>query len=115
MNYKEFLKPNLGKILIFIIIISLSCSIGIKKENWSPQELIALPCISTDLNPIFWWPYYLAYNDFHFCILEITGESLSDKLIQENPILLGITLIYWYLLSCIIFSVYKKLRGKKRK
>ena len=92
MNYKEFLKPNLGKI-IFIVIIFLSLigffqTMTIPPSKWNIYfSYVILPCI-------FFIKFFPTVNEFW---------------------IIPASIILWYLISCIVFSVYKKLGGKKRK
>jgi len=93
MNYKEFLKPNLGKI-IFIVIIFLSLigffqTMTIPPSKWNIYfSYVILPCI-------FFIKFFpTTVNEFW---------------------IIPASIILWYLISCIVFSVYKKLGGKKRK
>jgi 4-hydroxybenzoate polyprenyltransferase len=65
MNWKEFLKPTIAKILITVLIVAILC-------------YFFLPIFLTEP----WWRWVIA-------------------------------IIFWYLVSCLIDFVYKKLKKKK--
>lgn len=127
MNLRKFLKPTIGKILIFIIIFLLSFSFGIKEKYWHPEwgsedpESDFPPCIETTLNPFLWWPYYSTYGKYlTICVYEKKGLTLIDRLLNKKPIQFMATLIYWYVFSCLIVKIYEnidinvKIKRKKK-
>lgn len=94
MNWKEFLKPDWRKIVIFVILFVMLIIIA----NLYPPKLI--PSWLENLNIIFYFP--------DFFIFEILKLSISTVIF-----LFILDLIYWYLLSCLIVWVYDKVKKKK--
>ena len=101
MDWKEFLKPDLRKILVFVILslILYFIPIDASYESWDVQGL-----------PI---PAYICYK----------GEELTPFVsfwLINMPMppcgfiyqFLIIDLIFWYLLSCLIVWVYNKVKKK---
>jgi len=88
MNWKEFLRPNNGK-MIFMIIIFLSFFGFYRTGTIPPSKLniyfsyVILPCI------------------LFFKFPKIIGFWIIPT-----------SMILWYLISCIVFSIYRKFRGR---
>lgn len=100
MNFKEFLKPDLRKIILTIIIfILLLIIIGIPKQY-------ILKCTKTACG---------SYISIESINLNINASKMSGEM--PNLIILGIYLIeviVGYLISCFLILLIKKLRkGKK--
>ena len=96
MNWKEFLKPDWKKIVIFVILFIL---------------------FSFLMNN----PFYIEDKGFPLVYLDfaVYGPSLlaSGTLIDyRGPIFsimnLVVDFIFWYLLSCLIIWVYNKVKKK---
>ena len=115
-SIKEFLKPNHGKILVFLAIpVTLELCVFIIASildcnNEFYCAIAGVPfLISLILGVIlrlpaliFEYVAHIIYNSHNFHSLE--------------PVLGYILLIfYWYFLSCIMLSLYKKFRRKKIK
>ena len=112
---KQFLKPNWRKVLIFLIILVVSISIGGKfgaicidfpRSNISTCKM---GCGETALLFLPLWPL----SFFAPCT---TLQGLFIDVFSHSNILFYTVLLnipYWYLLSCLIISVYDKLRTKK--
>ena len=90
MNWKEFLKPNWKKIMIMIILLLIS-SIRIPKVclfiGTSCPESYGLPLVF----------YEIGYLDN----------------VTNSPINFIIDLIFWYIVSCIVVTIYDKFKKKK--
>jgi hypothetical protein len=110
MNLKQFLKPDWRKIVIFVIIIFFSLfDVFIYEKYGKSSTIIEGLCITHEfggteceykLNPLFW----ISFN------IEINGEGELYLKILTNTYL--ISLIYWYLLSCLIVWIYDKFRKR---
>jgi len=85
MNWKEFLKPDWRKIVIFVIILLV----------------------------FSFMPTYYNLNVFDYIIWTFTGVpcpgGYCDKGLK-NLIPAIVLLIMWYLISCIIVWIYHKLK-----
>ena len=108
---KEFFKPTLGKIILTIILLLFGFFIVTITilEGFFQTSLIYL--INNSVRNIIFlfliWPFFV-----------------SDKIVwglhlQNNPILflyqgvgLVINILWFYLLSCMIVYLYKKIRNK---
>jgi len=95
MNWKQFLKPNWRKILIFVILIFLS---SFFIWNFLPVEWMGIGF------PI---PFYeMQWGAPAFGISQQPVET------SINSIGLIADIIFWYLMSCLIVWFYDKFRKK---
>jgi len=83
MKWKEFLKPDLKKVIIFII---LSLSISYYAYNWLLNNLLTCRAIGC--------------------------PTVEEIALQDMILLAPIILIVNYLLSCLIFWIYDKSKKK---
>ena len=135
MKLKEFLEPDWRKILIFVILIGIVtlineiilppcfmvyiAIIGARPPGYcsilSPLNRILFPlhsnflfgrdCINNG------WIYCLSNLDSYKHIWEtVHGEYPGFYLIHY--LLLIMTFVYWYLLSCLIVWIYDKVKKK---
>jgi hypothetical protein len=91
MNWKQFLKPDLRKIVLFIILMTigmyLTFTAYVRPPIDNPMNV---------LQPLFDLPSFIVV------MMEI-------DIIPLNYLL---SFIYWYLLSCLIVWVYDKYKKK---
>jgi hypothetical protein len=104
---KEFLKPNLGKIILTIGFGLIAYYFGWNEcGGASPFKGAAQPAVCWEYyNPIFWGP--LAYIDvsvIEFPVANLTIERWISGI------------VYWYLIASAIIFVYSILKkGKANK
>ena len=120
MNWKQFLKPTLGKIVIFIAfgIISFliltyytfvnTCAGGCVDPN-CPQ----LHCRMQTTNLMLMPSFPLLSTNFINIGDEVNVER-DWPLGSNTPAVWITSIIYWYILSCLIVWIYGKFRGKKK-
>lgn len=123
MNLKEFFMPNKLKAVVFISIMLISILLGILSLR------ILLRILSPIVPPTGWGLEYMIDNypqkdkwdtmiyKFLFFITDFLFlPFIIIPIIPIIPIFLikiPITLIYWYLLSCLIVWTYDKFKKKK--
>jgi len=122
MNWKQFLKPDWRKIMVFVIFLILTsltffCSFTAKISS-----------LITDLSP--WDLTCMSYTTLFFgsklepSVLGLLGNVIGSLLIIINIVpfylvafnnLLGtfVWILYWYLFSCLIIWIYDKFRKRK--
>ncbi len=127
MNWKEFLKPDWRKIVIFIILIffltfMIYDAVGfavcspILSETSLPLSIIKYPP---------WFRTLTWLNLFVNCLNNSYGKFTGLVFNQDilSYLLFGPlyiagypgSLVYWYLLSCLYVWVYDKLMKRKKK
>ena len=105
---KQFLKLNSVKALLFIVIGFIAVFLGsnflkyLDYLSWEAKPIT----FYTHLNSFFWFPLKLLHEDPSMILY-----SGIEKLVL--PLL--ITIIYWYLLSCLIVFIYNKFKGRKQR
>ena len=97
MNWKEFLKPDWRKILLFFVLFGISS--------------------------LYSTPYYKVFANYGFPMQYFTfipeENSFCDIEPCPNPGLtlsyvnLFINFIFWYLISCLVVHIYPKSKKKK--
>lgn len=92
MNWKEFLKPDWRKILLFVILSILLSAI--------PNFVIEIP-VFCGLSFGIPLPFY--------CSLILPFDFNGGFVITN----LFVDIIFWYLLSCLIVWIYGKLKKEK--
>ena len=89
---KDFLKPNLIKIVIVLVLVSLNFSMSLLQDFPSIISLIRLILLNPVLI-ILRWLFFLG-------------------LLKIPYITIIFWLIYWYLLACLIYFIFSKLRKR---
>lgn len=117
MNWKDFFKPNLVKVLVIIFLIIISFTFGVRSESSSPEQItqIDLPYTKTYFNPVLWLSYGLGTTcpgSEPFCFIEWTSNVNITTVILNTPVQFVGTLVYWYLISCLILFLYSKFKKK---
>jgi len=84
MNWKQFLKPNLKKIVLFVILLIAFLVL----LNFYPNSGYPLPFV----NEINLWPSGMAIEPIQVNLL-------------INPII-------WYLFTCFVVWIYDRIRKK---
>jgi len=112
MNVKEFLKPNVKKIILFLIMFALLAFLSFKLGRVYEDPYKYIPeymrpvggLLLYKLNPILWLPAPLFSQ---------THNYIEHWPVDSNEIEIS-SIIYWliisYLISCSIFWIYKKVK-----
>jgi len=87
MNWKEFLKPDLKKVITFIIIAVLGISYIFLFRVLAGLSILDLPSVL------------------------IFGVLIENYYEFGRAILVNV--LYWYVLSCLIIWIYNKVKKKK--
>lgn len=121
MNWKEFLKPDYRKIMIFIALMIIT--------NYLLKGLSGNTEINMSLGP--WdrngYPFVFLYEIQHFLGQPISNTyatswfPIGTIIIQESSVqILGLNIpllisdiVIWYVISCFIVWIYDKFRKKK--
>jgi len=93
MNFKQFLKPDWRKVVIFFVVsFLLTFFLGVE----SPVT-----------------PLDISITKIGFPVLLLTiKETLLGKTYKWNFVNLIINIVVWYLLSCLIIWVYDKIKKR---
>jgi len=105
---KQFLKPDWRKIVIFILLLIVASIEGIGIQKF-PYMKLGLDTIHYYYpNPLFW----VIPSEIESIGL-IRGYDFLGIRLDIIPIqYYFISLIYWYILSCLIVWIYNKLKRK---
>lgn len=112
MNIKEFFRPTIAKIVIFIIIAILAFTLGLNRGEFNqgpqvPSYIQLAPSICSEtliFSPIF-WPVMTSNS---WVCADFRNTNLRSFIL-----LVGISsIIYWYLISCLIIFIYQKIKSK---
>ncbi len=103
MNWKQFLKPDWRKIVIFIFFTFIGLFMLFSGKCWWSNG--STHCFISLVGVVF---------NFLWIILRLLFVELN---LTENLVYIGflLSIIYWYLLSCLIVWIYYKLRKPKKK
>ncbi len=98
-DWKEFLKPDWKKIILFLIlIIATSVPSNIFIEG-------------ADIGKNHGFPFnFYGYGGGLALLMNIPGQQIQSYF-DVSPLIANI--IIWYLISCLIILVYNKYRSKK--
>ncbi len=104
MKFKDFIRPTTQKITLFLLLIIFFSLLGTGFIKNPAESLKVFPEINTLGFPL---------NFYHLeCIgLEMYPPQTRCASVL-TPLYLFLDLIFWYLLSCLIFYAYP---GKKRR
>ncbi len=102
----RFLKLTKAKFIIFILIIGISVLLQVWDYNQSCLELICKPAIIGVTYYIFW-----VFDFLQMGLVRIFPPHYP-LLILIKIITLGLQLVYWYLITCLIAMPINKIRGK---
>ncbi|NOZ81755.1 MAG: hypothetical protein GXO63_01240 [Candidatus Micrarchaeota archaeon] len=112
-NLKGFLKPDLKKIVVFVLIIIMANfpPLGGFPEmvhHYGPPQP---PELEYKSNPIFWFidVYYFKYIPF---IIDPFLRAHDYAMAKTLLFVIWIYPLYWYLISCLIVFGYEKLKNK---
>jgi len=129
MDWKEFFKPNKKKIIVFAILAILAfSSVYFIDDKLSEGEGCRLQCcafksiripffpVQAKLNGCVAWDreYIAIYDDG---TLAIGGRNTLYHVIEgpQYYVIIPLSIIYWYLLSCIILFGYNKYKKTSKK
>lgn len=115
MDWKKFIKPDLKKIIVLIVLFVLfsalqwhsiygKCDIyqGLTKGSFGFSFILKMSgLVATDVNYCWGLPLPI-YGQFSMVV-----EELATEIFYVNII---INLIFWYLISCIIISAYNRYK-----
>ena len=90
---KEFLKPTIANIILFLILIIIS--------TWFSSNLT----YSYGGWPLYFWPIK-SFGSAGFEMSEVAPSFLVLNFIAD--------IVIWYLISCLIIFVYNKIKKKNR-
>ena len=111
MNWKEFLKPDWKKIVVFVVLFIISIPI----PSLFPNLFYNLGKNDFGVRyPVF----YLYGTPFGFYyipspVAELTPEGAPQPYFDFMGFIGNV--IFWYLLSCLIIWIYDKFRKVKKK
>jgi nitric oxide reductase large subunit len=95
MNWKQFLKPNMTKLVIFIVLMSTVNYFVISNTTIRDARiLVGLP--------LAFWPVGSFFAQ--------TGTSTPS--VEFSAVNFFADLVFWYLVSCLISGVYDKFKKK---
>jgi len=124
MNWKEFLRPDLIKVIIIIILALLTYFFGI--IEYYPWELMVVGGVTLKTN-VFLLPLGFGLECSRPVIPNPPPWQCSNNIVFEGdwyhkpgfmfflenyPLQISLNIIYWYLLSCLIFWIYDKVRKR---
>jgi len=131
MNFKQFLKPDWRKIIIFILIIIIS---NLPIISYTTEKRICEPCSAEKPNccsdsmilSIIFYPFVqyfsaggrLSVNEYTYGVplLEIFRSISFDFSMGyifsfiASIFLSLLNILYWYLPSCLIILIYNKIK-----
>ena len=102
MKWKDFLKPDWKRILLFVVLLFVAPFPFIRAEAMTCIQMVGADCpllLTTDFT--FGIPVIFHRNDF--------SSAITNNVL---PLFFPIHLIYAYLLSCLIIWIYDKVRKK---
>jgi hypothetical protein len=116
---KEFLKPNLGKIVLTIGFGLAAFNFGVIDHYFpcSPYHGSVQPAVLPPSynDPIFWGPLYkivgFGYCDLDLYILRFNAISLIPEVNILGLIQLIPGVIYWYLVASVIMFIYSIIKN----
>jgi hypothetical protein len=121
MNWKEFLKPNWRKIVIFVIIGIISVLI---LAYYTFMNTCAGGCVSPNcgqlhcrirITTLILIPSFPLLTTNFTNVGDDVNVELSFWSLGPNwQVVLVTSIIYWYLLSCLIVWIYDKFRKPKK-
>ena len=106
MNFIDVFKPTKGKIILTLtfMVLAIFCTYVLPlTTSFTHLDYTKFNYI---VNYIFWSPILLVLR---------LASRLQLNLVQGFLLLLSISLLYWYLLSCIIILIVNVVKGTKRK
>jgi len=106
---KEFLKPDWRKIVIFVVLIILT--FGSKIISDAYPELCVLYEVGGIVCDVLFLPVVFVDNNVHYLISGGLSEVL-EFLSSWKYIRLIVGGVWLYLLSCLIFWIYDKVKKK---
>ncbi len=104
MNLKQFLKPGWRKILI-LVIFAIYCSYIWFSGNFA---------LTTSCGWNLMTCYYDAYLPALIIVLPVLPFFFSWLIHSYFELGFLLTVLYWYLISCLIVWVYDKLKVERK-
>ena len=109
MNWKEFFKPNVEKIILsiilFVIVRYISFNFGITLSCGFANHKPVFDGCRYKLNPLLWLPIPILTGDYE----AVAGGGVPASFTVYNMSIIFITFPYWilisYLLSCMVISL----------
>jgi hypothetical protein len=101
MSWKEFFRPSKQKFVLFVVVSLIF---------YSGYMILFPNPIQYFLNPAVWFgdlifPYY------PYALIKSNSVSILTLIVLSIILML----LYWYVVSCIIFWIYHKWKKKQRK
>ncbi len=96
MSFKEFIKPSFAKIIIFIILITLTAFIPKQQYNCAIDINQETSCYFVKMEGIGYPIFY--------------GERIGDDIITKgfHPISFIINIVLYYLISSVFVYLFRK-------
>lgn len=125
MNWKQVIKPDWKKLVIFLSLIFLVIIIG-QLFIFIKENIFILSFGPLDHSDYIWLPLssgeFEPFNCGAFtgrpCPAVNTGGHMGAIVFEEfkvNYTFIGLNLIFWYLISCLIVWIYDKFRKPKKR
>lgn len=106
MNWKEFLKPDLKKIILLLVLLYFSSAISYRGSECISPEGSIIKGISCSNNQGFPFAYYSGYQS-------MSGSGMPT-ITSYNYYALIPDIIFWHIISsAIVFLFYKNSKGNK--
>ena len=99
-NLKEFFKPKKNKIVLTVVLAILSLVLYVSIS----EHYITIPLDSSEIEVL-----YTVIYGFGFLLSRYLIELGLQTLVVSSLFWI-VSLIYWYLLSCLLIFIYNKLR-----
>ena len=100
-NWKEFIKPDWKKILLLIIILLPTLLITYNE----------LDCMTMGGGCTYSEGFPFAYHSISYCAALPNPPSPREN---SNIFAIVLDIIFWYLITCLLFYVYSKIKSKKK-
>ncbi len=125
MNWKEFLKPTLGKVAIYFIIfiIPYFLTLFVCKTTYEfNEECPSILSYFEDILPIYnmyflYLPLLIFYIPVNYILCILTGSqqicSLGSGFVRIGAHIF--VLILYYTISCLIIFIYNKIKKNKKR
>jgi len=103
MNWKKFLKPEVNKIGLNLLLLLIS--------SFVVQDIIIGQCREIEYYgfPLPWFKYDCTTDKGVLC----SGNQAVCSIMPPEVLLLIADIIVWYLLSCLIIWIYDRVKKRK--
>jgi len=110
VKWKQFLKPDWRKTVVFIVLFFISSVLSLKEIKGLPCILADMPFACPEVFSVFFpFPVWISI-DRNFSAIPNILYNLRNS--STNWFNLIADIIIWYLLSCLIVWIYDKRKKK---